>query len=101
MLKAPAAALTSVVLLTAALSASASPASGGVLPFVTNFGDNQVWICHFPGHEGDFVTFRGPPNTVVCDEEGGLVLHVGRPACWEGHAAVARFGKDCDTTDQP
>ena len=64
-----------------------------------------VWVCHFNGHEGpnshDFVTFFAPPNTVVCDEEGGNPIHVGRAACWNGHQAIARFGKDCDTTDQP
>ena len=64
-----------------------------------------VWICHFAGHEGpnshDFVTFNSPPNTTACDEEGGNPIHVARAACWHGHDAIARFGKDCDTTDQP
>ena len=72
---------------------------------VSSAAQDGVWICHFAGHEGpnsgDFVTFFAPPNTIACDAEGGNPIHVGRSACWNGHKAAARFGKDCDTTDQP
>ena len=65
----------------------------------------QVSICHFAGHAGDFVTFNAasPGNNPLCDIRGGNAITVGRPACKNGHqaAAIPQAGsKDCDTTDQ-
>jgi hypothetical protein len=87
----------------------AAPGDAAVRPTValpiSPSADDGVWICHFNSHDGpnspDFVTFFAPPNTFVCTDEGGNPIHVGRAACWNGHQAIARFGKDCDTTDQP
>ena len=66
---------------------------------------NQVSICHFAGHDGDFVTFNSAGNdNVLCDDRGGNAITVGRAACKNGHraAAIPQAGnKDCDTTDQP
>ena len=59
---------------------------------------NQVTICHFNGHAGDFVTFNRT-NTIVCNNEGGNAIRTGVKACKKGHRAnEARF-RTCDDGD--
>ena len=56
--------------------------------------NNQVAICHFEDHRGDFVTSGG------CVRLGGNVIIVGRKACEKGHKArKLRRGGDCATAD--
>lgn len=63
-----------------------------------NRGENQVAVCHFESHQGpnspDFVIYDVGQ---VCFAEGGDLLIVGREACKNGHGAINRFGRDCDT----
>jgi len=59
-------------------------------------GGDKVTICHFDGHDGDFVTNNwitlGNP---VCDNEGGNAIVVASAACEFGHSATTRYRKDC------
>ena len=58
----------------------------------------RVTICHFGGHNGDFVTFRSGDNlpTVVCDNEGGNAIKVAERGCERGHQAAPRFRSCAD-----
>ncbi len=60
-------------------------------------GPHKVTICHFAGHQGDFVTNNwitiGNP---VCDREGGNNMVVAPSGCENGHNAITRFGRSCD-----
>jgi hypothetical protein len=52
-------------------------------------GENQVAICHYPGHQGDFVIQQ---HGCGCWNTGGKVIIVGRSACENGHKATAPAG---------
>lgn len=64
----------------------------------SNDSSNLVTICHFNGHDGDFVTLnsQASPNN-FCVNRGGNPITVGENACENGHRAetLARFGLDC------
>ena len=49
---------------------------------------NLVTICHFKGHDGDFVTLNSEasPNN-FCVRRGGNPITVGENACRNGHGA--------------
>ena len=52
---------------------------------------DQVAICHFNGHDGDFViTGRG----LGCLNQGGNPIVVGIKACERGHAASGNCARD-------
>jgi len=52
---------------------------------------NQVAICHFTGHDGDFViTGKG----LGCLNQGGNPIVVGIKACENGHAATGNCMRD-------
>ena len=57
---------------------------------------NKVAICHFAGHDGDFVTNGSGQG---CLDLGGNVMIVGRAACEKGHKASASSAGDCATAD--
>ena len=65
---------------------------------------NQVAICHFNGHDGDFVLTGAGGR---CDRLEGNILIVGRAACKNGHEAATLIRRgitfDCDVSnsDQP
>ena len=41
----------------------------------TTSSEDQVTVCHFPGHHGDFVTFNSEPSgTPECDRRGGNAI---------------------------
>ena len=52
---------------------------------------NQVTICHFGGHVGDFVTLNPEGRTGLCDNRGGNAITVGEKACENGHSAEQIF----------
>ena len=75
--------LTLVALTGAGFALLANADKGGIQG--GNRGDNQVAICHYAGHQGDFVI---ESNGCGCKaEQGGQILIVGRAACEEGHKA--------------
>lgn len=52
---------------------------------------NQVAVCHFTGHDGDFViTGRGQG----CLNQGGNPIVVGIKACENGHGATGNCMRD-------
>ncbi len=55
---------------------------------------SQVTVCHFNGHNGDFVTFNNidhPNGQPQCDAQGGNALVIGENACGKGHGAEESF----------
>ena len=62
---------------------------------------DQVSICHFAGHDGDFVTFNSAGNNnTACLDLGGNAIKVGVPACKRGHNAQQVFAnRSCDDGD--
>jgi len=90
------------------------------LPADTSSPDDEVGICHFPGHNGDFVLGNQTPGGTASGCRGangvtdgplagpnstneGIVMFVGRNACAKGHKAAPAFGgtnlgNDCYST---
>jgi len=64
--------------------AGSSPAAAGQ--------ESRVTICHFPGHDGDFVTFNAesnPAGNPLCDARGGNAITVSESGCEHGHQAAS------------
>ena len=50
----------------------------------------QVTVCHFNGHDGDFVTFNNidhPDGQPQCEAKGGNALVIAESSCGKGHGA--------------
>ena len=74
---------------------------------------DKVGICHFPGHDGDFVlgnqtmdppygachNFDGPQAPVAGPNSSGdgIVMFVSHKACEKGHGAVNLHGPSCSS----
>ena len=54
----------------------------------------KVTVCHFNGHNGDFVTFNSidhPNGNPVCEAEGGSSIEITEQSCTNGHKAWERY----------
>lgn len=59
-------------------------------------GLHKVTVCHFAGHEGDFVTNNWiTAGTPACGNAGGNAIVVAPQGCEQGHAAAALYGRTC------